>query len=289
MRAQSILSLAGLSSSVEKPDSNVLSLFTFGDSYTTTGFNASSTQPSLGNPMENPRLGSGTAADSINWVGYLATVYNSTPVLSYNHAVYGATVDNSIAPNVPGDLVHQVSHSFEPHYCGSGSGSNPIWAPDAALFSLWFGINDIYRVYLEPNASDKVAFVMESYFRLVDKLYDCGARDFLIMNVPPVDRSPKILQLEAWKRPLFKKVLDEFNAQLAAAVMRWTSAHPESEMALYDTWSFMTEVLDCPQEYGFLDSTCVGEGCIWWDRLHPRSAFHQILASDVAVFLQRRD
>jgi phospholipase/lecithinase/hemolysin len=44
----------------------------------------------------------------------------------------------------------------------------------------------------------------------------------------------------------------------------------------------MTGVLDHPAEYEFPDITCIGEGCIWWDDFHPRSAFHRILAQDIA-------
>lgn len=88
--------------------------------------------------------GLGTAADSINWVGYLTTQYNDTTVLSYNHAVYGATVNNSIVasdPDVPQDLVYQVLDAFEQNYCPPQS-TGLGWSADAALFVVWIGINE---------------------------------------------------------------------------------------------------------------------------------------------------
>jgi phospholipase/lecithinase/hemolysin len=52
-------------------------------------------------------------------------------------------------------------------------------------------------------------------------------------------------------------------------------------MVFYDSWSFMTELLDNAAEYGFLNNSCIGDGCLWWDGYHPSSAFHQLLATDI--------
>ncbi|OQE17187.1 hypothetical protein PENFLA_c025G00411 [Penicillium flavigenum] len=67
-----------------------------GDSYTQTELAVNGTQPSTMNPMGNPTLGTGTTSGGTNWVGYLTTLYNASPVLSYNSAVGGATIHNSI-------------------------------------------------------------------------------------------------------------------------------------------------------------------------------------------------
>ncbi|KAL4765023.1 uncharacterized protein BDW70DRAFT_147327 [Aspergillus foveolatus] len=212
-------------------------LFSFGDSYTTTSFNASSIQPSPENPMGNPPLGSGTAADSINWVGYLATEYNDTTVLSYNHAVYGATVNNTLVPGVPRDLAYQVSHVFEPHYClpaGSETEAEAgeSWTPEAALFTVWIGINDIYSLSQRTAPFKDIPSILQSYFDLVDQLHDCGARDFLIFNVPPCDRSPKILALEPSEIRLYGAVTKEFNRQLLNAVEQWQLANPDVSLTM---------------------------------------------------------
>ncbi|KAL5336901.1 GDSL lipase/esterase [Aspergillus crustosus] len=304
MRLQSTLSLLGLSSRASRP----LSLFSFGDSYTSTGFNVSSTQPSVDNPMGNPPLGLGTSADSINWVGYLTTTYNDTLVLSYNHAVYGATVDNNLVQNVPRDLVHQVTRDFVPNYClrqslsesdsrsqpkldsesesESESQSKPRWTSDNALFIIWIGINDINFSYLGHDYPGTIETVLQRYFSLIDTLHDCGARDFLVINIPPIHRTPKILQLERWKQRIYGIAIDYYNELLLDAVDDWRDANGESTMRIYDAWTFTSRVLDSPKDYGFLDGTCLGEGCIWFDHLHPRSAFHTLLARDIARFLR---
>ncbi|KAL4815489.1 hypothetical protein BDW67DRAFT_176301 [Aspergillus spinulosporus] len=243
MRPQDILRLVksvlilSPSSSDDSLRQNVRYIFSFGDSFTTTSFNASSVQPSPENPMGNPPLGSGTAADSINWVGYLVTVYNDTTVLSYNHAVYAATVNSTLVPGVPRDLAYQVSHIFEPHYClpaGSETEAEAgeMWTPEAALFTVWIGINDIYSLSQRTAPFKDIPSILQSYFNLVDRLHDCGARDFLIFNVPPCDRSPKILALDPSYIRRYGAVTEEFNRQLFNAVEQWQSANTDVNLTM---------------------------------------------------------
>ncbi|KAI9037395.1 uncharacterized protein KD926_000358 [Aspergillus affinis] len=176
-------------------------LFTFGDSYTSTKFDTSGSQPALDNPMGNPDIGQGTTAGGINWAGYLTTVYNDTVVLNYNLAVFGATVDNSILDGEPIDLVDQVSRNFGDHYCSSLLESSPGWKSDTALFAIWIGINE---------------------------------------------------------RDTHQESVLELNCQLQRAVLDWRMGHRDSAVTVYDSWSFMNEVLDHPAEYGFLDNSCMG-------------------------------
>ncbi|KAL3459572.1 hypothetical protein BJX64DRAFT_291076 [Aspergillus heterothallicus] len=318
MRPQNLLGLAGSISVLrvsEPPAWDCQSLFTFGDSYTSTGFDVASTQPSLDNPMGNPELGQGTSADSINWVGYLTTTYNDTPILSYNFAVYDATVDNDLVPSIPQDFVNQVSVSFEPNYCQTSTQSvaGQGWGPESALFVIWFGINEfvslspqssslnyarvrertnkpgtsVHGSFSDPSPPEKVACVLERYFAQIDRIYGCGARSFVAINVPQMHRSPKLLSYNARTRRRYEKVVLEFNQQLEIAVLQWSQDHDDSSITIYDAWTFTGGVLDNPRKYGFVDSTCMGEeGCVWWNSFHPRSAFHDLLAQDIARFLR---
>ncbi|KAH8693799.1 GDSL lipase/esterase [Talaromyces proteolyticus] len=269
----------------EIPNRHIYSMFSFGDSYTTTSFNSSAVQPSPDNPMGNPELGQGTATDNVNWVGYMTTVYNKSVVLNYNLAVYGATVNDSVVDNEPEDLVYQISNDFRSHYCLSSFASSPRWSPDASLFTIWIGINDIQFSYQNTDPFGKIPLVLQSYFRLVEQLYECGARRFLIINVPPTTRTPKMLLFENWHRKIHQRVVTSFNRQLEQGVYHWRKQHKSASMVLFDSWSFMTKILDNPREYGFLNSDCIGDRCIWWDGYHPSSAFHRLLAADIRTQL----
>ncbi|KAL4936809.1 hypothetical protein BDV06DRAFT_204178 [Aspergillus oleicola] len=300
MRLQDILSWTATAPGLENghlplsesPSPSVYSLFTFGDSYSTTGFNVSLTQPSPENPMGNPPLGSGTPSDGVNWVGYLATTYNNTLTLNYNPAVWGATVDNDIVANVPGDLVYQVTDVFEPNYCQSdalrgNSESRQTWTGNSSLFTLWTGINDIYYLNLHRDPYKDLPRVISRYIELTERLHACGARDFLLFNIPPCNRTPYVLSFDPESRKNYSDIVLEYNEQLSDAVDEWSEAHPESTVSMYDAWSFFTEVLDHHKLYGFEDNTSMGDGKkhIWWDDFHPTSAFHRLLAKDVAGFL----
>ncbi|KAL4959270.1 SGNH/GDSL hydrolase family protein [Aspergillus stella-maris] len=283
----------GLSPS-PSPSPSVYSLFTFGDSYSTTSFNVSLPQPSPDNPMGNPSLGDGTPSDGINWVGYLTTAFNNTLTLNYNPAVWGATVDNEIIADVPGDLVYQVTQVFEPNYCQPGrsgpaseESSGPIWTSDSSLFTLWTGINDVYRLSLRSDPYDVLPRVISRYIELTERLHACGSRNFLFFNIPPCNRSPQVRSFDPGFRRNYTEILREYNQQLQVAVDEWSVKHPESNVFIYDCWSFFTEILDHPKSYGFEDSTSMGNGKkhIWWDDLHPTSALHKLLARDVAGFL----
>ena len=73
-----------------------------GDSYTTTGFNASGPQPSPSNPLGNPDYLGHTSSNGPNWIDYLTTKYNHTLLLTYNLAFGGATVDSALVePYLP--------------------------------------------------------------------------------------------------------------------------------------------------------------------------------------------
>lgn len=53
----------------------------------------------------------------------------------------------------------------------------------------------------------------------------------------------------------------------------------------YDTWNFMSKVLEDPTRYGFQNATCIGAGCVWWDNYHPTSAFHRLMAREMVPHL----
>ncbi|KAJ4492399.1 hypothetical protein C8R41DRAFT_724351, partial [Lentinula lateritia] len=70
--------------------------FSFGDSYTQTGFVTNDTLPAPGNPLGNP------VYPGYNWLDFGTTTYNNSLVLTYNYAYGGATIDSSlVAPFEP--------------------------------------------------------------------------------------------------------------------------------------------------------------------------------------------
>ncbi|KAL1966541.1 hypothetical protein VTN77DRAFT_4463 [Rasamsonia byssochlamydoides] len=256
--------------------------FTFGNSYTSTGFSSNSTQPSATNPMGNPVLGSGTSSGGMNWVGYLTTVFNNSLVLNYDLAVSGACINNSIVSATVHDLVWQVELNFVPTYGEQPDSAR--WTAESAVFAFWIGINDIGHSYQTVDPSNTVPVLMDSFFNLVVEVYAAGARQFLFLQVPPTTRSPLII--ENGNIPAHAAYVALYNQQLEMRIEMFKETFSDVTVVYYKAWDFMTNVLDHPGDYGFHNETCIGDGCVWYNNYHPTAAFHELMAKDMAPKLK---
>ncbi|KAF7346805.1 Carbohydrate esterase family 16 protein [Mycena sanguinolenta] len=274
--------------------------FPFGDSYTTTGFDPNSTLPTVGNPLGNPPFPGFTGAGGENFVGFDTVTYNKSIILTYNYAYGGATIDaNLVVPYLPTvlSLTDQVNEFLE------GVAKKPAtapWTSTNALFTIWIGINDIGNSYYESG--DRDAFsdtLLAAYFALVQKLiklvetfisfvmqYGAGARNFLFINVPPIDRSPLMLAQPASAQALEKTVIAGFNTKLAAQITSFKANNPGVTTWLWDSNTAFTTILNNPTKYGFVDAVSYGNtGDFWGNNYHPGTPAHQIFAQQISTLL----
>ncbi|EYE94848.1 SGNH/GDSL hydrolase family protein [Aspergillus ruber CBS 135680] len=282
-----VASIIGIATATPLPRQNVDAtyFFTFGNSYTDTTFSPNKTAPSASNPMGNPSLGTGTTAGGTNWVGYLTATQNASLVLSYNLAVGGATIDNTLVSGNPKDLVSQFD-VFQSTYADKDAAG---WTGENAIFAVWIGINDIGNAYSNTDAETFTSKLIARYRSLVEKIYRDGGRKFLFLNVPAVSRTPEIQSQGKEAAKSHAKYLSVFNENVESMVKNFTTSHKDTTTVLYDSWSFMTKVLDKPQSYGFPNATCVnddGHSCIWWNSYHPTSKYHQLQADDMKAHLE---
>lgn len=165
-----------------------------GDSYTTTGFNYTLLPyPSASNPLGNPPYPGYNSANGPNWVGVLTTKYNASLLQTYNLAYGGATVDGDlVTPYKPEvlSLKQQVQDEFVPGYVKGKAPGAPKWQANDSIFAFWIGINDVGNSYWNgPNATAELnKKIFTVYGDLVETLHASGARNFVFVNVPPVDR-----------------------------------------------------------------------------------------------------
>jgi lysophospholipase L1-like esterase len=82
-------------------------------------------------------------------------------------------------------------------------------------------------------------------------------------------------------------IYTKWNEALAETVREFASEDAKEITAMiYSAYDTFTRVLDDPLSHGFaLEDVEREEGGIWYDRLHPTSAMHGIIARDVARFL----
>jgi len=275
-------------------------LFTFGDSYTTDGYNISA-------GIDSPDPGF-TASNGPNWVEYLSDTYNATDITVFNLASGGATIDAALVPPfLPTVLsvVDQVSQ-FSEFLASKPAGAE--WNSSNSLFAIWIGINDVGNSFPWTNISEPVFYgeLMARLASQVEILYEAGARSFAFLTVPPTDRAP--LQIEQGPEVVvrFKAALADYNNQLSTTVQNFARNHSDVELAmLFDTRPVFNTLLDNAQTFGFVNITgyCEAyengtpelatqvEGCapvssyFWLNSLHPLFIVHDILAHALSTAL----
>ncbi|RJE23685.1 cellulose-binding GDSL lipase acylhydrolase [Aspergillus sclerotialis] len=279
LRAGIITTVAG--APLVEQSANPTYFFTFGNSYTMTSFSASGEQPSPSNPMGNPSLGTGTTTGGINWVGYLTTQQNTSLVQSYNLAIGGASIDNEIIKTQSPDMVSQVN-TFQNVY--SQKPESAPWTGENAVFGFWIGINDAGWGYSSTDANQIVPKLMDRYESLIENIYNDGGRKFLLINVPPTSRSPNFISQGEDAMAKHAAWVDVFNKELASMIEGFKGKHSDVTTVLYDSYAFMSKVLNSPTEYEFPDATCIdddGERCVWWNDYHPGKKYHRFQAEDM--------
>ncbi|KAI0345169.1 hypothetical protein BDW22DRAFT_1343459 [Trametopsis cervina] len=254
---------------------NVDYFIVFGDSYSSVRDQFDL----LPSPTKNKRLGiefpgnTWNEPDEPNWIGHLLSKPGMNPdMLVYDYALGGQTVD---------DMRTQVS-DFRRQFSSTApwNGTNSLFVahshPENADFEFilpvtWIGINDCGM----PSDSEST---QKTLFELQESLYAEGARNFLFIDVPPIDRSP------AFAPPA--TVYETWNAGLRTSISTFASGHPDATILLFSSHDLFTRLLDNPVEYGFDQATAsVAGGCIWYDHLHPTTRVHNVIASEVARFL----
>lgn len=260
-------------------------IFSFGDSFTTTWFNWRDNPPSPSIPLGNPPYPGYTSASGANWIDYLTVKYNQTFLQTYNLAIGGAAVDQDIQLTPPmfgrgpfepdrRSLKDQVQRDFITGYAYKNAPEAPDWNGGNALFTIWIGINDVVGSYGRgPDGPEGTKAlndrIFRTYMQLTEILYDHGARNFMFLNVPAVDRSPVIMERGPRDVAWLGADLTDFNDRVAKMAGDLKSRHQDVNAWVYDTRTDFSKVLDdptaFPQTSGLknVTDTCDKYGLIW--------------------------
>ncbi|KAJ8291366.1 Acetylesterase [Rhodotorula toruloides] len=274
-------------------------IFAFGDSYSATGY-----KPALG--VNNFPGMEGTVSGGYIWLQYLSTLNSSHPITLYDLAVSGATTDNAIVNNTSDDFNTQTA-TFSKYFSapnGQALVTNQArWDPARTLFAVWMGINDIGRAYQNnQNLTDLIPAIFDQWNRNFAALYAGGARNFLVLGVPPTDQTP-LVQSVPPAVPLFAAWVGQYNGEIASYANSLPSLFPGTSVFVFDTQPFFRALLASPRAYGFVDTTTYCEDysvvqgmpnltlpqCtwpmseyVWWNNYHPTWAVHRLLANVIA-------
>lgn len=91
--------------------------------------------------------------------------------------------------------------------------------------------------------------VWTEYESLIERLYQSGARNFLFLTVPPVDRSPLTVAAGSGAQALEAKAIAAWNANLTSATNKLRRRHPDTTVFLFDFHGLFGKVLDEPCSY----------------------------------------
>ncbi|PGH10117.1 hypothetical protein AJ80_07567 [Polytolypa hystricis UAMH7299] len=219
-------------------------LFVFGDSYTATGFDPTLEQPNPSNPLGNPEYPGWTSANGPNWVGFLTTTYNESYIQTYNLAYGGATVDSDLVKpymDTVLSLKNQVEDQFIPIY--SKKPDFAPWLAKDSLFAFFIGINDVGNSWWLQNATlyDEIFNV---YTGLLEKIYQSGGRNFLLLDVPPVDRSPMMIEQGPDDQRVEAEVLKDFNGRIKKMAKKLERKFRDIKLHQFSTHNLYTKALD---------------------------------------------
>ncbi|TDZ60878.1 Acetylesterase [Colletotrichum trifolii] len=284
--------------------------FVFGDSYSQTGFNTSLEAPNPSNPLGNPSYPGWTSSNGPNWVDFLTVKYNDSLLYTYNLAYGGATVDKALVKPYADTVLtlrDQVETLFNASYAAKRA---PAWKGADSVFAFWIGVNDVGNTYWNGDASFELnAKIMDVYRGLAKQLYDVGARNFVWLSVPPVDRTPMLLAEKADAQKLCKADVADFNAKvegMARSVKGWEGANAwvvdangVFNGALDDVKKFgstagvrNTTAYCAAYENGTDKPDTLIESCgvkvdeyFWLNSLHPTYPIHDAVAETVAEAL----
>ncbi|KAI2670530.1 CAZyme family CE16 [Penicillium roqueforti] len=257
-----------------------------------------------------------TAEGGPNWVEYLTNCGIHQGLTSpqdckkqlWDFAFAGADISTEYTPphhNFTVSLLDQINQ-FKQYGHPALLNSLPSFTQDKTLVAIWIGINDI-----NDSAKYVVNFptfyksLIDTLFTSVEILYNLGYRNYLFMNLPPLDRTPGN---QATKDPSPNSTqVGWYNAALADHAAGFAAKHKEARVMIFDAHARLAAMLDEPYKYGIVNTTgfCAGYdqpdiavayekyGCptsleryFWFDSGHMTSHVHEVLAGEVERWLQ---
>ncbi|WP_293040481.1 SGNH/GDSL hydrolase family protein [Moorena sp. SIO1F2] len=173
--------------------------------------------------------------------------------------------------------------------------SDQIGDPNA-LYILWSGAND-YQSADPPNPTQVVGNIQTA----VNSLYNFGARNFLVLNLPDLGKIPLSLRLGSVLSTGLTDLTDQHNSLLDSTLNLLSQSLADINLISFDANNLFNQILTNPGNFGF---TNVTEGCldettfiacanpdefVFWDSIHPTTASHQILAESTIALLKSQE
>jgi phospholipase/lecithinase/hemolysin len=206
----------------------------------------------------------------------------ATTTQSVNFA-YGAAQTGTNGSGEFGDLIpgvtSQVDSFIKDHQQVQQS------ADPEALYVIWAGANDYSIDGGNPEAT------VDNLETSIKNLYDTGARNFLVADLPDLGKIPAVTGLD---NPQVADALTNFtqahNSLLAGSLNELDNSLTDINLTPLEISGLFEDVRANPEDFGFtntsdsfLDPTTLTPSSsnpdeyLFWDDIHPTAAFHDLV------------
>lgn len=281
-------------------------IYVLGDSLSDQGnlFQATYDLMGLGIPVENYYY-LGRFAEGEIYVDQLAAKLELSVVPTHfggsNFAYGGARTDYNTVEQVP--MVPVGAFPWTLNLQREAFVDRLIADPEA-LYVVFSGSNDvtdlIFAVLTQPSTdvATEIEKVVVSISRVIEAFIAAGARDILVPLVPDLGLAPGVKELDT-DSELVAQTSTALTAQLNTAIVAMVKNYPQANIVVFDTFTMLQKVIAAPANYGFenvseacysgfVDSTDPDQticddpsGYLFWDKEHPSTAGHQMLAEQM--------
>jgi len=220
------------------------------------------------------------------WVDYLAADLGVTSVLDM---AYGAarTYGNPYSPYSTTDPLH-IDSMFGFTWQVDQYLTNYTVDPDA-LYTVWIGGNDLLST-LPPESNRPLPTTLNAVVNIgnaIGELYDAGARDIVLMNMPNLGATP-LLNGEngLLDMPNYGERLSQgYNIALSITEAFLEYSLPDLTLYSIDVFGLMNEFIagdsfDNTTNMLAIDKN-FDERYLFWDSIHPTTYAHSLIADAV--------
>ena len=205
-----------------------------------------------------------------------------------------------VVPVPPGQPDISLTGQVDAFLLQSGGVADP-----EALFVIEMGGNDVRDAFASGDpviAAGILNAALSSIAANVLRLYQAGAREFLVMNVPNIALTPAVRALGPAAVGPATAATQAFNLGLSGPlpndVLDQLSLLPGSSFHLLDAFQLLNDITADPAAFGLtnVEDACVTpdippfkcqkpDDFLFWDGLHPTKVGHALLAAEAASVL----
>jgi len=165
-----------------------------------------------------------------------------------------------------------------------------------ALYILWSGATDYLNID-PPNPTQVVGNIETA----LNSLYNFGARNFLVLNLPDLGKIPQSLSLDSSLSTGLTDLTEQHNSVLDSSLNVLSQSLPDINLISVDQYDLFDQILANPGNFGFTNvtETCLDEATflpcanpdefLFWDSVNPTTASHKILAESTIALLKSQD